>query len=250
MNRTLASLRADEPVVGVWLLSGSPRAAEALSRTSIDWIGIDTEHAPYAPERVEGVVRAVEGAATPIVRLPSVAAATDSAAKRALDAGAQGVIVPGVDSAADAERAVRAARFPPDGDRGVAGTVRANEYGAAFDEYVATANDDTLVAVQLETPPAIDRADEILAVDGIDVAFVGENDLSAAYGHPGETDRPAVTEAVDTVLEAARERGVAPGIAGRSPATMADRIDRGFRFFLLGADLSFMRRGLEAFLAD
>lgn len=249
MNDTLRKLRTGDVVVGAWLLSGSPRAAELLSRTALDWVGVDTEHAPYSPERVEATVRAVGDGTTPLVRLPSVEAATAGGAKHALDAGAQGVVVPGVDSPEDAERAVRAAQFPPAGDRGVAGTVRANAYGETFDDYVATANDETLVVVQLESRAAVERAEAILGVDGIDVAFVGENDLSSAFGHPGETDRPEVTAAVDRVFEAARANDVAPGIAGRTPADVDRRADRGFRFFLLGADLSFMRSGVETFLS-
>ena len=250
MNETLERLTAGRVVRGAWVLSGSPRVAEVLARTPVDWLAVDTEHAPAAPERVEAIVRAIEPAATPLVRLPSVEAACAGAAKQALDVGARGVIVPGVESAAEAERAVAAARFPPAGERGVAGTVRANAYGDRFDQYVATANDETIVVVQIETPAAVDRVDEILGVEGIDVAFIGENDLSAAMGHPGEKDHEAVVTAVETVREAAAERGIYPGIGGRTPERMDDRIDRGFRWFLLGADLSFARAGIQPFLAQ
>jgi 2-dehydro-3-deoxyglucarate aldolase/4-hydroxy-2-oxoheptanedioate aldolase len=249
-NRALSALERGEDVLGGWLLSGSPRAAEVLSRTGVDWLGIDTEHAPYAPERVEALVRAVEPDATPLVRLPSVEAAVSGAAKRALDAGARGVIAPSVESRADAEAVVRASNYPPRGERGVAGTTRANAYGEAFDDYVAGANDATLVVVQIETPAGVEAADEIVAVDGVDVAFVGENDLSAGYGHPGETGREEVTAAVERVREAAVDAGVHPGIAGRTPAARAARAERGFRFFHLGADLHFMRLGVREFLPE
>jgi 2-dehydro-3-deoxyglucarate aldolase/4-hydroxy-2-oxoheptanedioate aldolase len=250
MNQTRQRLDDGDVALGAWLLSGSPRVAEVLSRTELDWVGIDTEHAPYSPEGVEAAVRALEPEVTPLVRLPSVEAAVAGEAKHALDSGAQGVLVPGVETAGDAEDVVRAAAFPPDGERGAAGTVRANGYGERFGDYVATANDETLVVVQLESREAVERAEEILAVDGVDVAFVGENDLSTALGHPGEKGHPEVTAAVDRVFEAARANDVPPGIAGRTPATMADRADRGFRFFLLGADLSFVRSGVEPFLSD
>ncbi|WP_255359202.1 HpcH/HpaI aldolase/citrate lyase family protein [Haladaptatus sp. R4] len=153
-----------------------------------------------------------------------------------------------MESAADAERVVRATHFPPVGERGVAGTTRANEYGERFDDYVETANDETLVVVQIESPSAVESVEDILAVDGIDVAFIGENDLSSAYGYPGEKDHPTVTEAVQRVFEAAEANGVYPGIAGRTPTTLTERSNRGFQFFLLGADLSFMRTGIEEFL--
>ncbi|WP_435174801.1 HpcH/HpaI aldolase family protein [Halorussus sp. AFM4] len=246
-NGTVRTLDAGEPAVGAWLTSMSPRVAEVLAATDVDWVGVDAEHSPISTQTVESAVRAVEGAATPVVRLRSVEAAVAGDAKRVLDAGAQGVMVPGVESAAEAESVVRAAKFPPEGTRGVAGTTRANGYGASFDEYVAGANDETLVVVQLETPDAVARADEILAVDGVDVGFVGENDLSAALGTPGEKDRPEVREAVETVLDAAESNSVAPGAAARSPANLDERVDRGFRFLLLGADLKFLRAGVEEF---
>ncbi len=250
MEPTKQAVDRGDVVAGAWILSGSPRVAEVLARTPIDWLAVDTEHAPAAPERIEAIVRAIEPAATPLVRLPSVDAACAGAAKQALDVGARGIIVPGVESASDAERAVAAARFPPAGTRGVAGTVRANDYGERFDEYVRAANDETIVVVQIETPTAVDRVEEILAVEGIDVAFIGENDLSAAMGHPGEKDHESVVTAVETVRTAANAHGVCPGIGGRTPERMDQRIERGFRWFLLGADLSFTREGIRPFLTE
>lgn len=250
-NHVLTRLADDDPVFGAWVLSTSPRMAETLAAGSLDWVGIDTEHAPVGPERMESLVRAVEPHdATPIVRLPSVERAVDGGAKRALDAGAGGIIVPDVRTRAEAARVVTAAKFPPEGERGVAGTTRANGYGRHFDDYVATANDETLVVVQLESPAAIDRADDILSVDGIDVAFVGENDLSSVMGYPGEKDQPAVRRAVASVRETAMDRGVTPGIGGRTPEDARERIAAGYRFFLLGADLTFARDGIEGFVDD
>lgn len=246
-NATTARLAAGEPAVGAWVLSLSQRAAEAIA-PRLDWVGIDTEHAPADGETVEALIRAVERAATPIVRLPSLTAAAGGAAKRALDSGARGVIVPDVQSREDAERAAAAARFPPAGERGVAGATRANRYGEVFDEDVAAANAGTLLVVQLESPAAIERADEILGVEGIDVAFVGENDLSASLGHPGETARPAVEDSIEAVLDAARQNDVYPGISGKSPDDLAERINEGWRFLLLGSDLGFMRDGVDALL--
>jgi 2-dehydro-3-deoxyglucarate aldolase/4-hydroxy-2-oxoheptanedioate aldolase len=240
------ALDAGERVRGAWNASMSERVAEVLA-ADLEWVGLDMEHSPLSARGVERLVRAVRPAATPIVRLPSVAAAAAGTAKRALDAGAGGVIVPGVETAAAAERAVAAARFPPAGERGVAGTVRANDYGAAFDAYLADANERTIVVLQLESPTAIENAPDILDVEGVDVAFVGENDLSAALGYPGETDREPVREAVERVRSLAVDRGVVPGIAGRTPEALAERAERGFRFFLLGSDLGFVRDGLAPF---
>ncbi len=249
-NGTKALMDAGEPTFGAWLASMSPRVAEVLAATGVDWVGIDMEHTPISARRAEACIRAVERHATPIVRLPSPEQAAANGIKHALDSGAGGVMVPGVESAETAERVVSAAKFPPDGTRGVAGTTRANGYGTDFDGYVSSANDETFVVVQVESAAAVERCEEILAVDGIDVAFVGENDLSSTYGHPGEKDRPEVREAVDRVFAAAEAADVHNGIAGRTPADMADRIDRGYRFFLLGADVKFMRTALAEFLPD
>lgn len=250
VNQTLKKLEHGGVVAGAWLLSGSVRAAEVLSRTAIDWIGIDTEHAPHSPERVEALIRAIEPNATPLVRLASVETAVSDGATHALDAGAHGIIVPGVETSADAENVVRAAQFPPVGERGVAGTTRANAYGSNFDEYVDTANDEVLITLQIETPLAVTAIDEILSVDGVDVAFVGENDLSSAFGYPGKTEHPTVQNAVKRVREAALDNDIHPGIAGRTPGIKTERANRGFQFFLLGADLRFMRTGIEAFVTE
>ncbi|WP_435365442.1 HpcH/HpaI aldolase family protein [Haloarchaeobius sp. DYHT-AS-18] len=249
-NATAATLAAGESALGVWVESASPRLAEALSTTRLDWLGIDMEHTPVGPREVESLVRAIEPEATPIVRLPSVEYAVARGCKLALDAGAGGVIVPRVESAADAEAAVRAATFPPDGDRGVAGSVRANGFGEDFDEHVGTADDETLVIVQLETAAGVENAAEIVSVPGVDVAFVGENDLSASYGTPGEKGRDTVQDGVETVRRAASEAGVHAGVAARDRAARERRAERGFRFFLLGGDCSLARDGLAARLGD
>lgn len=242
---TAAALAAGEPVYGAWIESVSPRMAEALAATRLDWLGIDMEHGPVGPADVEALVRAVEPEATPLVRLPSVEYAVARGCKLALDAGAGGVIVPRVEDAAEARAVVEAATFPPEGDRGVAGSVRANGYGERFDEHVADADAETLVVVQIETVAAVEAAADVLATPGVDVGFVGENDLSASHGVPGRSDAEPVREGVAAVREAAAEAGVHAGVAARGPAAVEDRLAAGFRFFLLGGDLSLARDGLD-----
>ncbi|MFB6298666.1 MAG: HpcH/HpaI aldolase/citrate lyase family protein [Halobacteriales archaeon] len=250
-NPLKRKLAADEPVFGPWVASLSPRSAEVLGAAGVDWLGIDMEHTPATAMDVESIVRGAERHdVPPIVRLPAVDHAAAGGAKRVLDSGAKGLIFPRVESAEDAERAVRAARFPPRGDRGVAGSTRANGYGEQFDEYVGSANEAVLVIVQIETQAAVDRIDEILAVDGIDVAFIGENDLSTTFGHPGEKDRSAVTEAVTTIREAAAERDIHAGIVAGESDRIEKRIDAGFRFFLMGGDLGFLRDGVRSVLPE
>lgn len=244
-NTAKRRLSAGEPVFGAWVDAANPRVAEALASAGLDWVGVDREHAPTAAESTEAIVRALEGtAATSLVRLPSVDAALAGAAQHALDSGAGGIIVPGVETPEQAERVVDAARFPPVGDRGVAGSVRANDHGDSFDEYVERANAETLVVVQVESRAGVERSAETLAVEGVDAVLVGQNDLSASHGYPGESDREAVQSDVRTIREAAEANGVVPGIAASSPATIDHRLDEGFRFILVGGAMGLVRKGV------
>lgn len=244
-NETRRKLLADEPVFGVWIQSMSPRVAEVVAQTDLDWVGIDMEHTTIGARGTEDIVRAVEGSGVdPIVRLPSLPFAQAGGAKRALDAGARGVIIPRIESAEEAEDAVRTALFPPDGDRGVAGSVRANDHGASFDDYVAAAPDETLIVVQIETATGADNAEAILGVPRIDAVLIGENDLSATHGTPGDHALAAVREDVEHIVRSARAHDVRPGAGARDPERLAERRADGYRFFLLGGDLAFVRDGL------
>lgn len=240
-------LEAGSTVTGVWIQSGSPRIVEALGTTAIDWVGIDMEHTPVTFERLESLLRAAERAGLEtMVRVPGVEYASMRAIQQALDLGAAGVIVPRVESRADISAVLDASTFPPDGNRGVAGSIRANEYGDRFDEYVSSIDDEVVLAVQLETPRGVAHADEILSTPGVDVGFVGENDLSAALGTPGRTEAPEVREAVTAVREAADEHDVVAGIAARDRDQFEARSRDGFRFLLLGSDLTFVRHGVRS----
>ncbi|MFB6107463.1 MAG: HpcH/HpaI aldolase/citrate lyase family protein [Haloplanus sp.] len=244
-NHTLARLAADRPVRGAWVTSNAPRVAEALARSPLDWVGVDGQHAPASAERTEDLVRAIEPHATPVVRLPSVDRAVDGAAAATLDAGARGLIVPNVATGAEAEAVVDAAHYPPEGTRGVAGTVRANGYGADFAANVRDANADLLLVVQVESETGVENVADVLGVAGVDAVLVGRNDLAASMGYPGDADRPEVREAVDRVRRAALDAGVAPGVKAGDADAVAARVDDGYRFLLLGSDFSLLRRGLD-----
>lgn len=244
-NETRRTLLADDPVFGAWIQSMSPRVAEAMAQAGLDWIGIDMEHTTIGARGTEDIVRAVEGTGVdPIVRLPSLPFAEAGGAKRALDAGARGVIIPRIETAEEAEAVVRASLFPPKGDRGVAGSVRANDHGASFEEYVTSAPEETLIVIQIETATGAANAEEILSVPRIDAVLIGENDLSATHGQPGVHDQPAVRDDVDHIVATAREHGVRPGAGARDPDRLAARRDAGYRFFLVGGDLAFVRDGI------
>ncbi|MCS7172398.1 MAG: aldolase/citrate lyase family protein [Armatimonadetes bacterium] len=232
-NRVKRRLQRGLPVIGHWLSFPCPAVAELLSAFEPDWLVVDTEHGPASWETVEHQLRAMRGTGvTPIVRV----AANDAALiKLALDRGAMGVIVPLVSSPEEARRAVLASRYPPEGIRGVAGT-RASRYGLDLPAYFAAWNREALVICQVETVQGLEQAEEIAAVEGVDVLFVGPNDLSASVGCFRRFEAPEYEEAVQKVLSAALGHGKAAGYLASDPEEALRRIAQGFRFVGIASD--------------
>lgn len=240
MKSTLkTALRSGRPTFGSWLQFGDPGIAEIMATAGFDWLGIDLEHSPIDLESASRLIQVVELAGcAPLVRL----SANDPVeAKRVMDAGAWGVIVPSVGSAAEARRAVEAVTYPPAGSRGV-GLGRAHAYGARFAEYVRECREGTVVLPMIEQREAVDRVDEILGVAGVDGVFIGPYDLSASYGVVGELDHPLVTAGVRKVVQAARAAGKAAGIHVVHPpiTQVAARLAEGFSFIAYGGDMLFL----------
>ncbi|MDH3595616.1 MAG: aldolase/citrate lyase family protein [Rhodospirillales bacterium] len=201
-----ARLGTGRPVVGCWLHLFSPLAAEVVAQAGYDCVMIDLEHGAGSLMDAVSLMHAVQGrACAPLMRVP----ANDPVwIKRALDTGIAGVMVPAVNDAAEAEAAVAACRYPPQGRRGVAPTVvRASAYGTDWREYVDHAAKDLLVVCQIETADGVRNAAEIAAVEGLDMVFVGPFDLSAALGWMGEPDHPEVRTRIDEVEQAAKAVG-------------------------------------------
>jgi 2-keto-3-deoxy-L-rhamnonate aldolase RhmA len=226
-------LAKGEPVVGHWISLPSPSIVEVLASYEPDWLLIDTEHGPADWERVEDLLRAMKG--TNIVPLARVTANDPALVKRALDRGAYGVLIPLVNNAEQARAAVSAAKYPPEGIRGVAGT-RVNRFGADLADYVAQWNSQVLVMVQVETVEALDNLDAIAATPGIDVLFVGPNDLSASLGLFRKFDSPEYLKAIDRILKSAARHHVSAGYMAGSAEETLQRIDQGFRFVAGGSD--------------
>lgn len=241
-NPVRAKLLGRERCIGSWMQIGHPAIAEMLGHLGFDWIGIDCEHTDIGPAEVAAISRGLRGTGTlPLVRVRE----NDTLAiRQALDLGAYGVIVPLVNSAEEARRAVAAARFPPAGVRGFA-HFRANDYGADFDEYARTANDEVTVITMVESKDCVEHIDEILAVDGVDGVFVGPYDLSGSYGVPGQTQHDLVIMARERVLEACIAAGKSAGlhIVTPTPEVIATAIATGFTFLALGMDTVFVRDG-------
>ena len=207
-----------------------------LSLVGFDWLFIDMEHSTLAPTDVQRHLQAIRGDCNGLVR---VAENNPVCIHQALDLGADGIIIPSVNSAEEARQAVQWARYPPVGTRSV-GIGRAHQYGLGFTDYVATANDTTALIIQIEHIDAVRNLDEILAVPGIDGVFIGPYDLSGSMNHLGDVQHPDVQSAIQTVKTDCAERGIPVGLFTRQPDAIASEIISGTRFIAVGTDASFI----------
>lgn len=210
-NHTKRQLRAGEPVFGCFIRHSSAGLVEFLALLGWDFLVFDAEHGPIAVGECEHMVRAAElRGSTPLVR---VSTSQPPQILRYLDTGAQGVHTPWVESGADAEMTVKAVKYQPRGNRGLAAS-RATDYGQdqPLASCIRTLNDQTLVVVQIESMKAVEALPEIVATDGIDVAFIGLTDLSNSLGLPGETKHPEVQAAIQQIVAVVVESNVALGI--------------------------------------
>ncbi|MGH2378015.1 MAG: HpcH/HpaI aldolase family protein [Candidatus Limnocylindria bacterium] len=235
-NLVKRKLRAGEPAIGTFMSLGSTLGAEQLAHLGFDWLVIDQEHGAIDATLTQSLLQAMSATETvPLIRVPWN---SGDWIKRALDAGAYGVIVPMVSSRQDAEAAVQATRYPPQGVRSIGGS-RTRLYGGA--DYVEKANDEILLIVQIEHVDGVRNAREILSVPGIDAYFIGPGDLCSSLGLPNtwEPDFPEFWAAIDEVAKVANELGM-PGGIHSSPTRAAAMIERGYRFVAVGFDISYL----------
>lgn len=235
-------LRNGETIVGSWLQANSPIIAELMAQQGFDFLTLDAEHAPLDLGPALAMLQAITAgnpACAPLVRLPGNDYATT---KRFLDAGAQGVIAPLINTAAEAREVVRAVKYPPLGGRGV-GYCRANAYGAnVTPQTLRDANDNTFICLQIEHADALAQLDDILQVGEIDAALIGPYDLSASLGLTGDFTHPRMIAAEREILAACQRHGVAAGIHVVQPApdAVAQRIREGYRFIAYSLDITFL----------
>ena len=219
-----------------------------MARAGFDWLTVDMEHSLVGIETATHMFASIADAGcTAMARVP---ANRHDHMKRVLDNGAMGVVVPMVNSREEAEAAVAACRYPPRGTRSVGGTVHALNFGATADEYYAQADREILVCLQCEHRLAVERADEIFSVPGIDAIFVGPFDLAASYRGPnGEPPSEAViTAAMDTVLAACKKHEVPAGVHCFDAANVQMRIEQGWQFLGIASDLRMLLDGANAVL--
>ncbi len=245
-NPVKSALKAGLPQVGTWLSLGSPMAARFMARAGFHWLTVDMEHSPIDWEVAATIFALIADAGgVPLVRVPFNSLEN---AKRALDAGAYGIIFPMCNSREEAEQAVAICKYPPQGVRSVGGSLHALNFDANPGEYYAKANNEILVIIQAEHIDAVNNADAIFSVPGIDGVFVGPNDLlSSMHKTPAmETDDPEFVEALRVVRETANRYGIAPGIHVANPEAANRRIAEGWRFVAVSSELGYMQQAAQA----
>ena len=234
-DETKTRLRAGECLYGCFVRFPDPGLVELLALQGFDFLVLDGEHGTMEPRDCENMVRGADVRGVPaLVRVPTN---EPPVILRFMDTGALGVHVPLVSSADDAERAVRAVKYGPRGTRGLTG-VRAAAYGQreTLAEYVERANAETLVVVQIETRAALEQVEEIAAVDGVDVVFVGPTDLSHSLGVPGQTSHPIVEEAYRTIVDGVLGSHAALGVLVGDEAGAKSWRERGARYVAVTVD--------------
>ena len=241
-NTLKAAIRAGRHLRGLWLALGSETVTDIAGRAGFDWCLIDGEHGPWDPTLIRRQLMVLAGTGTPaVVRVP---VNSDWVIKQALDIGAQTVMVPMVNSAAEARAAVAACLYPPAGIRGNGGaTIRAGGFGAIPD-YTATANDQICVIVQAESRAAIADLAAIAAVDGVDCVFIGPADLAADMGYRDDLSAPALWDEIRKAIAVITAAGKMAGIIG-PPAMTDEMVKAGVRFVGLGADSSILTEALS-----
>jgi 2-dehydro-3-deoxyglucarate aldolase len=242
-NRFRQDLIARKRLIGCWASLGSPITTEVLGVAGFDWILLDAEHAPNdVLTLVPQLMALKDSVSAPVVRPPW----NDMVViKRLLDAGFHNFLVPFVESADEARRAVAATRYPPVGVRGVSVSQRSNRYGAVPD-YFKVVNDNIAVMVQIESRGGVEAASSIAAVDGVDGLFIGPSDLAAAYGFLGAAGHPEVQEAMTRVFAAAKAAGKPMGILAPVEDDARRYMQMGATFVAVGSDLGALRMATQA----
>jgi len=247
VNHFKRAIASGKTPLGCWLASGATSTAEALGCAGFDFLVVDTEHTPIDPPQMADILRAIAGTpAQAVVRPPW----NDMVmVKRALDAGALSLLLPFVQNAEEARRAVAYTRYPPEGVRGVAGTHRGSRYGT-IPGYFKRAHEEICVIVQIETAAAFAQLEAIAAVPGVDSIFIGPSDLSASMGLLGDIGNSAVQEKLSTAAQTCRRLGKPCGIIGFNPEMAKKFLGYGFSWIAIGSDMALMVSRAQEYLAS
>lgn len=242
------ALREGRPQIGLWAGLAHSYTAEICAGAGFDWLLIDGEHAPNTLQTMLGQLQAIAPYPTaPVVRPPW----NDFVLiKQILEIGAQTLLVPMIQSGAEAAAAVAATRYPPSGIRGMGHALARSSRWSRIPDYVERANDEMCLLVQIETPAGLQALDDILAVDGVDGVFIGPADLSAGMGHPGNPDHPDVSTAIDNAIIRIVRSGKAAGILHTGLAHARHYLELGATFVAVGIDATLLARAAEKLAAE
>ena len=243
MNFIRERVLRNELMFGIGAQLGSSLTVEMIGDAGFDWTWIDCEHGAGSNDDLVAQIQAASiGNAPPVVRI----AWNDLPLfKRVLDLGAVGVMVPYVNTSEEARYAAQAMRYPPEGNRGVAGSPRCTGFGGNFEEYFRLANENLLTIVQIETVEALDNIEEIASVDGVDVLFIGPLDLSVSMGITRQFEHPEFVAALSKVSETCKKYNKAAGILTPDATFISEWIELGFTFLIVGSDGGFIVQSLN-----
>jgi len=229
-------LNNKELTIGSWITLAHPAIAEIMAKAGFDWLVVDLEHSVITIREAEELIRVISLCGlVPLVRL---SANEPIQIKRVMDAGAHGVIVPMVNTAEEARKAVESVRYPPDGKRGV-GLARAHGYGSNFEQYKEWVNKESIVIVQVEHIKAVENLEATLSVEGVDGFIVGPYDLSGSLGIPGQFDNELMIEAMNKIQTFVRSSSKVPGYHVVEPDVdqLQHRVREGYRFLAYSVDI-------------
>ena len=247
-NAFKRALVAPGAQIGLWLGLADPYAAELCATAGFDWLLIDGEHGPNDLRSMLGALQAVAPYPShPVLRIPH---GDTTLIKQVLEIGATTLLVPMVETAAQARELVRATRYPPQGVRGVGSGLARSSRWSAHPRYLHEANDRVCLLVQVETASALQQLDEIAAVDGVDGVFIGPADLSASMGYLGNAGHPEVLRAIDGAITRILAAGKAPGILALDPAFARHCIALGARFVAVGVEATMLARAARELSAQ
>ena len=237
-NPVKKALKEGKVVIGATVTAANPDVAATLAGAGFDFLWIEMEHSPLTLETARSMILATRGLmAMPFIRVP---VNEPWMAKRALDIGSLGVIFPFTSTRELAEQAVKSCKYPPQGIRGYGAAMASSRWGMSGSDYAKFANENVMVVVIIEQKQAIDNIEQIASVPGVDVLFIGANDLSYSLGVGGKTNDPIVEDAVNKVLAAGKKHNIPVGYPAGNPAEINKRIAQGFRFFQASSDLGLM----------
>lgn len=244
INPFKQALKGDAPLIGCWLGMASQYSAEIAATAGFDWLVVDGEHSPNDIRSIRDQLMVIDpSASNAVVRLP---VGETWLIKQALDIGAQTLLIPIVESAAQARELVAATRYPPEGVRGLGSSLARASRFAAIPDYPQTANAEICLLVQVETRAGLDALEEIAAVEGVDGVFIGPADLGASLGYLGQTEHPDLWRVITDALSRIRARGKAAGVLTGNPDLIAAAIAAGANFVAVGADITVFATGLRA----